>query len=472
MEPIGLVERLGRWSSGRGPLYVLLAARMRTLIDDGELPPGSRLPPDRVLASALAVGRSTVVAAYDQLAVEGRIVRRQGSGTRVAGDASTQPRATTELPMFLHLLEPQDGVVMQGCAAPDLPPPELAEAYINTLPALANPVSDIGYYPMGHPVLRRAIASRYERRGVPTAPDEVLVTSGGQQALSLLARALLVPGDRVLVEAPTFPGALEAFREEGAVPRGLPVGLAGFADAVAAHRPALAYVVASFHNPTGAVLPALQRRRLAETARSLDVPLIDDEVLADLGFPGEALPPPLVAYDERVITVGSLSKVVWGGLRIGWVRAPARVIARLGRLRAVSDLGGNVPAQLAAADLLSRLEVPQRRGAVARKAQYEVLRAELVRQLPDWQVPTVPGGQTLWVRLPHGDGTSFAQAALRHGVAVLPGTGLDAEGGSTEYVRLHFVAPPEVLRETVRRLAAAWQAYQPDRVPTAPRMAI
>src|SRR5919199_458028 len=119
MEPISLVERLGRWSSGRGPLYVLLAARLRALIDEGELPPGTRLPPDRTLASALAVGRTTVVAAYDQLAVEGRIVRRQGSGTRVAGEESAPMRTTTDAPSFLHLLEPRDGVILLACAAPD-----------------------------------------------------------------------------------------------------------------------------------------------------------------------------------------------------------------------------------------------------------------------------------------------------------------------------------------------------------------
>lgn len=472
MEPIGLVERLGRWSSGRGPLYVLLASRMRALIDDGELPPGSRLPPDRVLASTLAVGRSTVVAAYDQLAVEGRIVRRQGSGTRVAGTESAQPRTTTQTPMFLQLLEKQDGVIMQGCAAPDRPPPELAEAYARVLPALADTVGDIGYYPVGHMTLRRAIADRFTRRGVPTTPDEVMVTTGGQQALSLLARAFIQPGDRVLVEAPTFPGALEAFREEGAVLCGLPVGLTGLADAIREHRPALAYAIPSYHNPTGTVLPALQRRRLAETAVAAGVPLIDDQVLADLGFPGESLPPPLAAYHDQVITIGSLSKVIWGGLRIGWVRAPARVIARLARLRAVSDLGGTVLAQLAAADLVSRLDDLLPDGAERRRSQYEHLRAELARHLPEWEVPTVPGGQTLWVRLPRGDGTSFAQTAMRHGVALLPGVGLDAAGGSGEYVRLHFLVPAPELTETVRRLATAWRDYQPVRVPSAPSMAV
>lgn len=466
MEPIGLVERLGRWSSGRGPLYVLLAARMRTLIDQGELPPGARLPPDRALASALAVGRNTVVAAYDQLAVEGRIVRRQGSGTRVAGSASAPPRTTTDAPAFLHLLEPKDGVILLACAAPDAPPAELIEAYTRTLPELAATAGDIGYHPMGHIALRRAIAERYQRRGLPTAPDQVLVTTGGQQALSLLARSLVRPGDRVLVEAPTYPGALEAFREEAAVLRGLPVGLTGFAAAVAEHSPVFAYVIATFHNPTGAVLPALQRRRLAETAAEAGVVLVDDEVLTDLGFPSEQVPPPLAAYNDQVITIGSLSKVVWGGLRIGWLRAPAPVVARLARLRAVHDLGGNIPAQLAAADLLPRLDAPHRREALQRQARHDHLRAELARHLPDWQAPAVRGGQTLWVRLPHGDGRSFAQTALRHGVAVLPGTGLDADGHSEKYVRLHFLAPPDDLSEAVRRLAAAWRSYDapPDDV--------
>lgn len=461
MDPIELAERLGRWSSGRGPLYVLLAARIAALIDEGELPPGTRLPPDRALASALSAGRSTVVAAYDQLTVQGRILRRQGSGTRVAGPPAGPARATTDAPSFLHLLEPRDGVILLACAAPDAPPPELAEAYERILPELAATAADIGYHPIGHLGLRRAIAARYEQRGVPTAPDQILVTGGGQQALSLLARALVRPGDRVLVEAPTYPGALEALRAEAAVPRALPVGLTGFAPAAATHRPALAYVIPTFHNPTGAVLLDLPRQRLAAAAADAGVPLIEDEVLADLGFPGERTPAPLAAYGDQVITIGSLSKVIWGGLRIGWVRAPAPVITRLARLRAVHDLGGNIPAQLAAADLLPRLAEPLRRGAAQRQAGHDHLRAELARHLPEWEAPAVRGGQTLWVRLPHGDGRSFAQTAMRHGVAVLAGAGLDAGGHSREYLRLHFLGAPADQAEAVRRLAAAWRAYDP-----------
>lgn len=474
MRPIELIDRLGRWSSGRGPLYVLLAARLRRLIDDGELPPGVLLPPDRALAASLAVGRTTVVAAYELLRAEGRITRRQGSGTTVAGAPSTGTLEDAPVdPLFLDSLESRDdGVLLAICAAPGDPPPELAEAYANMLPILAKISGDIGYYPYGHPALRQAIATRYSDRGVPTTSDQVMVTNGGQQALTLLAQEFLRPGDQVLVEAPTYPGALEAFREEGAVLRGLPVGLEGFEAAVRERRPALAYVVPTFHNPTGSVLSALSRQRLARAAANAGVPLIEDEVPADLGFPGVLRPQPLAAFSDTVLTLGSLSKSVWGGLRIGWIRGPAPVITRLARLRAVSDLGGNVPAQLAAAELVARLDSLDL--ATELKCRHDQLRSQLTSALPSWEVTPVRGGQTLWVRLPDGDGNSFAQTAMRHGIAVLPGAGLDVTGQSDAYLRLHFRARPEELTEAVRRLASAWQAYHPPtgRVSTRPVIAI
>ncbi|MGW4713519.1 aminotransferase-like domain-containing protein [Nocardia sp. NPDC004260] len=457
-----LADRLGRWSTDRGPLYVLLARRLRVLIDDGELRSGMRLPPERKLAKALAVGRSTVVAAYDLLGAEGRVVRRQGSGTRVAGPETVPARETTHSSAFLQLLEPSADVIALACAAPGKPPPELAQAYRHIAPELAAVEGDIGYHPTGHPRLRRAIADRYRARGVPTDPEQILVTGGGQHALSLLARALLRPGDHVLVEAPTYPGALEAFREAATVLRTGPVGLGTVASA------ALAYVVATCHNPTGTVLPASGRRALVESARRAAVPLVDDEVLADLGFPGtDPPPPPLAHYDESVISLGSLSKVVWGGLRVGWVRAPVPVIARLSRLRAVHDLGGNIPAQLAATWLLRDLDRLRERISRQRREGHDLLVAELAARLPEWEIPTVSGGQTLWIRLPHGDGASFAQRALRHGVAILPGAGLDASGGSIDRIRISFVAEPHDLREAARRLAEAWRTYEPPDQPVA-----
>ncbi|GGS92048.1 GntR family transcriptional regulator [Streptomyces tanashiensis] len=470
--PDDLVARLGRWSAGRGPLYLLLAARLRRLIDEGALPPGALLPPDRRLAVALSVGRTTVVAAYETLRREGALVRRQGSGTRVAAAALTldTPRVKeTSNPLFLHLLEAPDDVILLSCAAPERPPAELAEAYRS----LVLPDGDLGYHPAGIGALRAAVAARYAARGVPTGPEQILVTTGAQQALSLLVRLLLAPGDGVLVEAPTYPGALDLFREAAAVPLPVAVGPDGVdvPEAVRVmerHRPALAYVISRFQNPTGTVLPPLAGRRLVEAANALGVPLVDDEVLADLSFDADADAdadtdaggPSLSSYGE-VIGVGSLSKVVWGGLRVGWVRGPAPLIARLARLKALQDLGSDVPSQLAAVRLLDGygpvLEARRR----AARAGHDHLRAELARLLPSWSCAPTAGGQTLWVRLPHGDGVSFAQLALRHGVAVLPGATTDALGGSLRRLRLHFLASPEVLTEAVRRLACAWEEYAP-----------
>lgn len=467
-----MVERLGRWSSGRGPLYVLLATRLRRLIDDGELPPGVLLPPDRALAGALAVGRTTVVGAYELLRSEGRITRRQGSGTRVAGTPTTGALEDAPVdPIFLDSLESRDDdVLLAICAAPGDPPPQLAEAYAQIVPELSRISGDIGYYPYGHPVLREALADRYAEQGVPTTPDQILVTNGGQQALSLLAHALLSPGDQVLVEAPTYPGALEAFREKGAVLRGLPVGLEGFEAAVRERRPAAVYVIPTYQNPTGSVLPPLARERLARGAA--DVPLIEDEVPADLGFPGEPRPMSLAAFSDAVISVGSLSKSIWGGLRTGWIRAAVPLVNRLARIRAVHDLGGNVPAQLAAAHLITQLDDLGR--AEELQSRHDHLQALLAEHLPSWHVPAIQGGQTLWVKLPQGDGNSFAQTALRHGLAILPGAGLDVTGASDPYVRLHFRARPDDLTEAVTRLTTAWHAYNPpaDRVHPRPTIAI
>ncbi|WP_406862088.1 PLP-dependent aminotransferase family protein [Streptomyces sp. HUAS MG47] len=462
------MARLGRWSAGRGPLYLLLAARLRRLIDEGLLPPGAPLPPDRRFAAALSVGRATVVAAYETLRQEGLLVRRQGSGTRVAPAAALLPGPRvreTSNPLFLNLLEPSDGVILLSCAAPLGPPPELTEVYRS----LVLPQDDLGYHPAGLPALRAALAERYALRGVPTEPGQILVTTGAQQALSLLVRLLLAPGDGVLVEAPTYSGALDLFREAAAVPHPVAVGPDGVdvAEAVRVmerHRPALAYVVSRFHNPTGAVLPPLAGRRLVEAANAFGVTLVDDEARADLGFgPGAAQKPwaTLCAYGD-VLSVGSLSKPVWGGLRIGWIRGPVPTVARLARLKAIHDLGSDLPGQLAAVRLLDGYEPVLRNRLRALRAGHAHLVAELARRLPSWTPAPTAGGQTLWVRLPHGDGVAFAQVALRHGVAVLPGSTMDALGGSGRCLRLHFLLPPETLTEAVDRLATAWREYAPE----------
>ncbi|MET9340952.1 PLP-dependent aminotransferase family protein [Nonomuraea sp. NPDC003804] len=452
MDEANLADLLGRWASGRGPLYLLLAARLRDLIDDGLLPPGAPLPPDRVLAGGLAVARGTVVAAYDLLQQEGRVVRRRGSGTRVASADLPATRATNEVgsnPLLSHILHPPDGVTLLTCAAPDEPPPLLAEAFGEAVSML--PRRDLGYHPAGHPALRAAVAAYYTGRGLPTDAGQVIVTTGAQQALTLLTGLLVNPGDTVQTETPTYPGALEVFRHAAAVVR---------AGVDAGGRPALIYVTPTASNPTGAIMDTAERGRLAASAAAHDVPLIDDEVCAELCFAGDT-PPPLAAFTpgEQVVTIASLSKLVWGGLRVGWIRAAAPLAARLARLRAIHDLGGDVLSQLAAVAVLRRLdEVRQARVAVLR-AQHDHLLGELRAKLPSWEFAPALGGQTIWVRLPRGDADTFAQVALRHGVAIPPGRSFDPAGAHADHMRLHFLFPKEELTAAVDALVKAWDAY-------------
>ena len=473
MKPItmdSLLALVGRWSAGRGPLYLLLASRLRQLIEDGDLPDDTLLPPDRTLAAALAIGRSTVVAAYDILRQEGRLVRIQGSGTRVSvalpDDAPQPGTGVARNPLFLHLLDsPDDGVLQLTCAAPNDLPVELIDAHHAALRRLSEMTSaGLGYHPAGVPELREALALRYTARGAPTAPEQILVTTGAQQALALLTRLLVAPGDQVLMEAPTYPGVIELFRDASAVIRTAPVSEHGldvdaFTAAMAKDRPVLAYLTASFQNPTGTLIDDFTRRRLARVAGQHHVPLIDDEVLAELGFLEQPRPVAAFAPTDEVITVGSLSKVVWGGMRIGWIRASTAMITRLARLKAMHDLGGDALSQLSAAHLLPRLDGVRQRRVTMLRDRHDHLCAELARHLPEWRFGRARGGQTLWARLPCADASAFTQTALRHGVAVLPGSAFDPGGGSRDHIRIPYLAEPMTISRAVEQLAEAWRRH-------------
>jgi DNA-binding transcriptional MocR family regulator len=380
----------------------------------------------------------------------------------------------------LQHLEPPGSALQFACAAPTAPPPELLSAQrqaLDQLTATAGRTVDLGYHVVGLPRLRAAVADHYSGLDLATDPEQILITNGAQQAISLLVRALVQPGDPVLVETPTYPGALESLRAAGAelVPQS--VGMPGLGRTLRGTRPALAYLVPQFHNPTGALLGALQGERLARAAAKADTWLIDDRTLADLPFPGVVTPPPLAIHEQsagRVITVGSLSKIVWGGLRVGWIRGPRGLINRLARIRALHDCGGTVFTQLAAAIIVDDLAKLREQNSGLLKQRHDQLSEALRRQLPDWSFEPVTGGQFLWIKLPYGDGDSFAQYALRHGVAVLPGSGLDASGESTAYLRLHFQLPNELAQDGIRRLSAAWSQYQPPVKPLVerPKMAV
>ena len=467
------VALMGRWSGGPGPLYLKLASRLAWLIEQGEIASDRALPPERVLAAKLAISRTTAAAAYEVLRGRGLVERRRGSGTWVRRPSRPRREAAGGFnPLFLALLDANRDLIDLTCAAPT-PSGALAELLDDGFAAAAGAARrGIGYFPAGLPELREVLAARYSALGLATGPDQVVVTSGAQQGLSLVAQLLLQPGDVVAVEEATYPGALDVFVGAGARIRAASLTRAGVSieeleDLVERTSPRLIYLVPTFQNPTGVVLPAWARRRLLKVTGARQVAVIDDQVLSDLAFDSGPIPGPLACYggDGAVLSVGSLSKLVWGGLRVGWIRADTRTVAQVARLKAVSDLGSDVLSQMVAVALFARLDAVVAARQRELGARCEQLVQLLRRSLPAWEFDVPRGGQTLWVRLPGCDARRFAQVALRHGVAVLDESSLAAEDSAGEHLRLPLTLPAAVLPDAVARLTGAWREYQSS-VPT------
>lgn len=452
----GLVRLLGAWS-GRGPAYRDLAAAVHLLVLDGRLPVGVALPGERDLAAALGVSRTTVSAAYAQLRRRGALSSRPGA------------RSTTALPAGPGSCPPglpaPAGVLDLAYAT--LPAPEgLHGAYAAALEALPAHLPGHGYEPRGLEVLRRAVADRYTARGVPTTPEQVIVTSGAQQALGLVLALLTAPGDRVLVDAPTYPHALDAVRQAGCRPVPVPLpavgwDLDGVRAALRQTAPRLAYVVADFHNPTGRCMSVPQRAALVRAAREARVTLVVDEALVDLGLDSPT-PPPVAAHGAEVVTLGSMSKSFWGGLRIGWVRGPAGLMARLSTLRTRVDMGSPVVEQLAATALLAEAERVLQPRRERLREQRTLLLGLLGEHLPEWQAGPVAGGLSLWVRLPGAYSTVLAATALGQGVRLTAGPRFGVDGGFEREVRLPFTLPPPELERAVLGLARADRSLARD----------
>jgi DNA-binding transcriptional MocR family regulator len=233
---------------------------------------------------------------------------------------------------------------------------------------------------------------------------------------------------------------------------------------VAVHRPALAYLIPTYQNPTGLVLPAAERHEVVALARRHpDITFIDDMTVAELPLTAKELmdePPPLAALAPRlpnVVTVGSLSKTYWGGLRTGWVRAPEGIIARLAAAKAAADLGSPAFTQGLVAALIrsSHEQIIAERAGWARQ-RYAVMSAALSAHLPDWTWSAPAGGLTVWARRPgDADSGGFTQAALRRGVAVVPGRLLSVSAERSPWLRLAFTLPPDDLATAVKVLASA-----------------
>lgn len=461
-----LQSHLGDWKSGLGSAYAGLAERFKVLIHDGRIPLGATLPSERHLATSLGVSRTTITAAYSQLRDDGYLVSKQGAKSTVTLPPGAKPTGF----MFPASRPVGDVTPIDMSFAAVLSPLGVEDAYQKALQAFPAHLSTHGMEPIGIPDLRQAIADRYTLRGAPTTPDQILITPGAQYALRLALIAFTTPGDRVLVEHPTYPNALDAIRAVGARPIPVPLrpehqhpwDLGAIASTARQSAAKLAYFIPDYNNPTGLCLGNEGRAELVRIAREARTTLIIDEVMAELNLDGEQRKPVAAfAHSSEVITIGSMSKQFWGGLRIGWVRAHKNVIARLATARASLDLGTPVLEQLTALELLNDPEpLLEARRAQLREGRAVLLDA-VATHLPDWTWVPGQGGLSAWFRLPAPVSTALSAAAVNQGVLVPAGPRFGVDGAFERFVRLPFVRPADELRAATERLAAAYSLVAP-----------
>ncbi|WP_137724014.1 PLP-dependent aminotransferase family protein [Prescottella subtropica] len=473
---------LGGWrdDAGRRPAYRALADGIRLLVHDGRIPLGAALPGERELAAELNVSRTTVTTAYSVLREDGYLSSRQGSRSTVA-----MPAAVGNVRVAGPRYAAGGDVVDLSYAAMAAPAHEVRGAYEAALQDLPPFLDTHGMEPHGIGALREVIAARYRARGLETSAAQIMVTSGAQQAIQLLLGALTAPGDRVLVDHPTYPNALEAIRRAGGRPVPVPVrpeggashswDLDGIRSAARQTAARMAYLVPDFHNPTGLCLDDTGRAELVRIARDTRMALVVDETMVDVWL--DAPPPPPVASYLRgggadVVTIGSMSKSHWGGLRVGWIRAAPELITRLIGARSANDLGTPVMDQLAAVHLAGLGDTPVAERRETLRVQRSVLLDELSARLPDW-VPTVgAGGMSLWLRMPAPVSTALAATAPSHGVVLAAGPRFGVEGAFERFVRLPYARPADELRRAVAGIASAYDALGVTREPAEPALVV
>lgn len=437
---------VGDWQEGPGPAHQRLSDRLRLLVLDGRLSLGAAMPSERDLANTLGTSRTTVGTAYRTLVDHGYLATR------------SRARATVRLPDDTPAERRNDAgsaTIDLSLAAPPAPVEILHAAFATALEQLPRHFERQGYDRYGTTELREAVAHWYRRRGLPTRPDHIMITNGAQHALAVLARMILSPRDRIVIDHPTYPHAIKTFLEVRA--RLLPVALtpSGWDTAQlreAARAAHLAYLIPDFHNPTGMSMAAGVRRDLR-----LPCLTVVDETMTDLALDG-ASPEPFAVHMPTAISVGSVSKSIWGGLRIGWIRATPSLLERVEQARPATDLGTPVVEQLATAVLLNERRTRRHETLHQLREQREALRRALTEHLPHVHAPQPAGGMTLWATFPEPISSRLAAIAPDHGVAIAAGPRFGVGGAFERNIRLPYTLPADQLTQAIRRLAQAEQA--------------
>lgn len=470
------------------PLYAQIVAEVRKMMTGGALKVGDRLPANRELAKALGVNRTTVTTAYAELAADGLISSEVGRGTFISAIPAPDRRAvigkiTQNSPMpWNGLLANQrrdswlDGMLDSRLGkaaislAYSLPPAELfpldefRRSVDRVLRKQGRVLLQLGTS-SGYGPLQEYLVSQMALSGINVKLDEILITNGCQQSLDLIRQILVEPGDEVVLENPTYPGAISVFCGANSkyisVPmNGRGMDLNSLEDILSQRRPKLIYTIPSFHNPTGATMDMEARRRLLEIAIRCRVPIVEDDIYREMRYDGASLPS-LKALDEYgvVIHINSFSKVGFPGLRVGWIAAPRIVIERLSKAKERCDLHASLLTQAAIYEF-------SRHGLLARhikrvKKAYAERRDTMIEALEkhfpseaNWNKPE--GGMAVWVRLPESlnAGQILLQAA-EHGVIFSPGDQFYSSLPQQNMMRLSFtMVSPALIETAIERLGA------------------
>ncbi|GAB4505126.1 MAG: PLP-dependent aminotransferase family protein [Anaerolineales bacterium] len=475
------------------PLYQQIKSHLKQGILSGGLLPGARLPASRALARDLGVNRITVETAYAELEADGLVVSRVGSGTYVSASLPVPAQPLTQLeaawPLWQqslrlggeedanvgideHLAQmahPQPVRFAGGSSAPHLFP---ADEFRKVLQAVMrrDGIEALEYgESQGYAPLRATIAHVLASQGLQARSENILITAGSQQALSLVSQLLLKPGDTLLVESPTYGGALELFRALRFHVVGVPMDGQGMQvehleRLLQQYHPKLIYTIPNFHNPTGTCLSGSRRRELLLLADRYNVPILEDDFVGDLRYEGSAQPS-LKALDPggRVIYTNTFSKMLMPGLRVGYLFIEGPLYERLVQFKRVNDLATSTLIQraLEAYVTVGRYQAHLRRSCHIFRKRRDAMAAAIKRYLPAsvrFELPQ--GGLFLWVELPQDvSADDLLPLACEQGVTFMPGRRFFPDGlQGRNWMRLNFVVhAPEEIETGVARLGQALQ---------------
>lgn len=461
------------------PIYAQIVAYIREKIATGDWPVKSRLPTQRALAEAFGVNRSTVVTALDELKAEGLIEAVVGSGTVVSNNTWSllasapppdwlsyvqagdhPPNQPTIQAINRHEHDPQIIRLGTGELSPELLP---SAGMAEIMGRLGGQVAQLGYSePKGLKSLRQAISAHLRTRGIDAPPASILVVSGALQALQLLSLGILRQGSAILQERPSYLYSLPVFQSSRMRLTGVPLDGEGIRpDALArlkqAHQAALLYTIPSFHNPTGILMSEKRRQQVMAVCERERLPILEDDVYGELWL-DEPGPPPLKALDPNglVLYVGSLSKSLSPGLRIGWIVGPEPVVERLADVKMQTDYGASALSQQVAAEWLSsglyqrHLQAVREALRARRACACESLRRWFA-DLAEWREPQ--GGFYIWLRLRRSVSmrTLFSRA-LAEGILLNPGYIYD--GTDHCHLRLSYAyADEQQMERALHRLS-------------------